>query len=1420
MINKFELYLNGKWQDLTSSVQANGIQIQARTDEAFAIGTCQLRCPIKYNIAPYTPARINSSEYWLASSVCRKYLSKSDYYVHDVNLLELTAIMSCYIVGSKNFSVTGTHRLDFEKIEILLDLVKYNYGVNFELDFGYTRLNQAQEFTFGPGTTLYDAIIEISRSYSGVQPKVTKYNSDTETYTLSFIFATDGKLKELNQYKITNVEFSQNSETYASILESELTNVIDRTDVVHVSDISLRSDDVKMSTDNAYLQLPTRCESIIDFGISTQAGSLTLTINVFNEYHDKLLSAGFVTATNGVWTRTYKELNDIIYKDKTENLGGVSIVYEYHPLEEIVKQLEVDFGIDGEKVFNQYFFIKRESIYYTLWPAVGGSSIVGDMAKMKDFPVKWSLNNCILPKDKWELLDDSEKPKYCYYESGSNQIDGMNNYYKDDFWNTIVGNTVKPFLAYQKYAEEKKDVKLDDDCVYSSKYSFDGSEDYESINYTFYIDYYPIVDPLIRYRKTKTPINESALKNLSRSYDKSSNFIDYDRLINNMADNVNTNGNVEASIEVIGPNDLNVYDKVVYDNVEWFISSIVKTFLLKKIVTILNLTLECNKIADSIGVKTQYNAVKNPLNNIIDRPIYFNVEKLTIGEKESLWLCVQYGTDVNNLSNPLYKRAAILSHNNINYVVVEALDQFSFDKTAVQTKKASLYKCNDVAYVDNYNEGMYYQLSLGTMDKLTQNESFKLPLLDDTSKYHAKAFISGAKVYKDARERLIFCVEINNFKRMSAEQLVITLMSYVADFDGDANIYLNITNTNAICGINISYNFYRTDGSKVFDSDLTASLQAKKSISNLINFNNALTTDDIVSSKNIDLKLKIEGETDNINYEYEGLIEPIVLRLAQINIIHNSSIYSLNASLGMTWTQFCNLYPQYEIYGSNYIINRTNKFYFQVSSTSGQIGNTLSSTMTDDYILTIDDTHSIESLSDVTVSLEDIGNGDGRCQLYFDNAMNVVQVSVKYTIYDKFTNGNLLKIENSMTLYAGERSSVTFNLSDKITLEALNGGNGYMVVEWTTTPQSSVPVVGSYESKEEIAFPYGLLFVNCGNKVYSSKCFFSWTWNKLAEQSKYNSVITNTLDDLTIDTLYSHVISEKKNLYFAPTSISSPISVSYTPNSNGEININASQYRHYFTIGDVTMSYIYSAPTWSQYANSNSDIKDYASVYWYDGKVILDGDASVQSSALIVEGKSYTLLDAISNPKIDNVSFDSSGVSMRVYNNNPVLVNAKLYFDAVQGGALATAQIPANSSYSFENINYSKDASTIEAIVIFEIENYKSQISKTLIPPNDINTDKIKLTWRLGPIDAITGDRKKIVTITASEYFVNGTLYYSTSGGNPSIGSWTKSSFTLGAKESINVSSLVTDVDSQSVTYYFAVYNNLGEWTNVVSVSS
>lgn len=165
-----EIFLNNTWLNITKNVFSN-FEIHERCDEVYALGSMKAKLNIKVNIPPYTILRIDEKEYFLCHSQCTKYLTYEDLYIHDIEIIEATSILSCYILGSKSFSVTGTNKEDKDKINIIAELMNQKYNTTFVFDA--SKLTKEQEFQFGPGTTMYDALLAIAKTYNCV-PKVKK----------------------------------------------------------------------------------------------------------------------------------------------------------------------------------------------------------------------------------------------------------------------------------------------------------------------------------------------------------------------------------------------------------------------------------------------------------------------------------------------------------------------------------------------------------------------------------------------------------------------------------------------------------------------------------------------------------------------------------------------------------------------------------------------------------------------------------------------------------------------------------------------------------------------------------------------------------------------------------------------------------------------------------------------------------------------------------------------------------------------------------------------------------------------------------------------------------------------------------------------------------------------------------------------
>lgn len=742
MIEKLEIYLDNKWSDYTSCVNQNGVVRQSRCDEAFATGSMQLWCDRSTNIPPYSIMRINGEEYWICSSTSHRYLTKNSLYIHDVELLELTAILSCYILGSKAFSITGTHTYDYEKVYIICELMSQKYGVNFEFDGSESILNKQQEFVFGPGTTMYDALIEIIKSYQDTKLKVVNYDEINSTFSLGL--TTIHEEVDIDEDRIVSESFNQNSEEYGAILESEMTNVIDRSNIIVVSHMSLRADEVHMTEDNSCLILPTRIESVKSFKVR------------LNQYLESII---------------------ITLGEDCENVGALGGT---HSFGEWLTHLEPHKEIHNRVLYFKNYLVQRASIDYSgLKKSNWSFSKQGSSYKLYLNPNEITMlsapidiSSLILPIDKWNMLPDKDKPKYVYYSSGSNRIEGMNNYYKNDFWSTLTGYKVNPFLQESGiYVDTLPNERIYYNDDSSSGIYMTGGIDLQlhspTQEHCFDVEYYPITDPFVSSKKSIKPFNENSIKKLSKTYDKSSNYIDFDRMINSLEINNSTTGLPECTIEYI-LNKGNIIPRagaiIQRYGSEWYVASVVCTSNYGSSMVTLNLVSNYNKVAEAIGLKSQYNATKNPLQGIIDRPLLYQVSfENRRYLPNNIYAKITLYDDANIFSKKtLYKRAVLMVENGVTYAYVEAYDQYALDNQAIRVN-GSNYSINAVSYCNEFNEISRISISLGTISSLTREESLKLPVYDGDL-FQTLVEPEIQKVYKDARERLIFTFKMDNCK--------------------------------------------------------------------------------------------------------------------------------------------------------------------------------------------------------------------------------------------------------------------------------------------------------------------------------------------------------------------------------------------------------------------------------------------------------------------------------------------------------------------------------------------------------------------------------------------------------------------------------------------------------------------------------
>ena len=718
--------------DISNDVLLNTFNYMQRIDELFGIGSFQFESKtITENIPPYS-VLVNNDKYYCCSSEATYHYGRQSWF-HNVSIIEATSILSRFLVGSKAFSITGTNTYDYEKIAILVKLVEQKYGVEFEFDFEINKFNKQIEYVFGAGTTLFDALNEIYKQYnSRVYVSKIIQNEQNTIITLSV-----QELFELNnlvwdEKKILSKTKIQNPENYCKFLESEAKNVIDTNQTTLVSNLYPSATDIKLSQDTLVFKLPTPIYKLNSFKIANSQGKLKTQITTKGKFY--LDSGGNnITKTYGEWANQYS---------------------------------------DFKEIYNQYYseFFDWTFFKNTKWTGNEGIYTpefdnITHVQQIEGTVKNFDLTDHILSKEKYELLLDQDKPDYAYYTMGSNIIDGFNIFYKNSFWETVIGQTKAPFILRELF----------DDYRYQGEfYKQIGTSDYiqisewelivqhQILNQTYNIEYYPLTNPIIIEEKNDIPSNESVYKPFALSYGNASNYIDFDKLNNSMAIENNSIGKVEMVIEYDTTESGFGFDsmrKVTVDNKEWYIISSETTYNGTQQISKFNLVSEYNKTADIISLNSQYNTVNNPLQDIIERPIYIETNDQFIFTKGKTYIELGTFDNNNNIINTMYFTPAILKQND-TYLYFEMLDQYSAGTNATEIN-SGVYKLSDVGYVDENNEVYNIAISLVDINDLTIEQAKKMPLYNGTN-YEFNSFIDLIDVYKDAREKLTFTIKAKN----------------------------------------------------------------------------------------------------------------------------------------------------------------------------------------------------------------------------------------------------------------------------------------------------------------------------------------------------------------------------------------------------------------------------------------------------------------------------------------------------------------------------------------------------------------------------------------------------------------------------------------------------------------------------------
>jgi hypothetical protein len=713
--------------DISNDVLLNTFNYMSRADEVFGTGSFSFESKtISENISPYSILTINNKPYCCSSEAT--YHFGSGTWFHNVSVIEATSLLSRFLVGSKAFSITGTNKFDSDKINILFKLVNDKYGVNIKWSSNARNIfNKQIEYVFTAGTTLFDALDEISKQYN-----IRFYVSKVEGNDITIDYVELYNLSVLNfeQDKILSLTKTQNAETYCKYLETEATNVIETTQTSIIRNIFPTANEIKLNEDSYVVKTPTPIYNLkkLIANVPTYL-EVRLELGAFNDYN-----------YNEGTTKTYLEwvfIFPVLGQLYTNILSKYISQAELYETEWIVDQVDWHFILQP----------KEDAI-------------------LKGLIYPYDITSHILSKEQYELLEDKDKPDYAYYTFGSNVIDGFNIYYKNDFWNDILEKNNNPFLKDLKIRDTTHSLEQFKGGYFYTYSIYNDYADASPVNISFDVEYYPIVNPYLINVKQDTPLNETSYKPYSISYNKSSNYVDFDKISNSMNIDNQSTGKVELIVEYDTTDSSFGFDlkrRIVLNGKDWYIISSQTTYSNGKQNTRFNLVSNYNKIADVIALNSQYNTLKNPLENIIERPIFIETNTnftLTRG-KTYLKITTYSGESNSGKINDIYFLPITMMHNDDIYLYFEMLDQYSAGTNAIKVSN-NVYKVNDVAYVNNKNELLSISITLIEFRQLSQEDIQKLPAYDKESYVENETIVESKLIYKDAREKLTFTIKANN----------------------------------------------------------------------------------------------------------------------------------------------------------------------------------------------------------------------------------------------------------------------------------------------------------------------------------------------------------------------------------------------------------------------------------------------------------------------------------------------------------------------------------------------------------------------------------------------------------------------------------------------------------------------------------
>lgn len=741
--------LIGSWNDYSDKIDCSSKpQITERIDDAFASGSVKLWLSRSTPIPPYSPFLVDG-RYMVGKSKVTKYLTESNLYVHDVELLEATAFLKCIIIGIKVYSAESpTFGVDYSDFISLVALANQMYpDYTFYIGNGgnvvaylVSKITTQKTYRFNDTDTLYDCLNKICLE-NNQKLRVTFDTADPTIFNILLEEVPKTTTYTITGRVIGDVQ-DQNAEDYGRFLETHASNVVDRNTVTRVEWLTPSNEnEIALTVDNAKLTMPTVIEDIVEFGVH-QNGTIQFHIKGLENY----------------------------YNDPDSTFNGS---YQYSLLADMWVMVGSEKVYIFEELYNNYLanyfpYVTKQYFYENVYSNpynVNGLQIDIPYSCNGKFPID------IEEKSKWDIRTSQDQSEELFYTTGTKIIENLNATYKNDLWNTVIGNARYNFLHYHNESVHTTYRELE-----LFMYTYLTNND-NPMGYLYWCDYHAVTNPKIRDDKQSDELiitNEFAP--ISRSYGNSANSIDFDKIIPNMHISNLTLGRIERTIQLDITEDTvlpSAGQKIVYAGSTWYISNIVFDYGVIMVVATLTLVVNYNKKADSIGVDSQKEFTNNPLRDIVERPIMIDTTtSSTISAliKQSWYMRFKFYDHTNTLitnTDPndndrvvsmLIKRCSVQATDDTILFYCEMDDQIVFDYEIPGTN--SWYQI-PFRYTTQAAECKSFDVELGQMTATRAGLPIMFPVGTNSS-FVSRFTFANMRIDKDAREKLTFSIKMKH----------------------------------------------------------------------------------------------------------------------------------------------------------------------------------------------------------------------------------------------------------------------------------------------------------------------------------------------------------------------------------------------------------------------------------------------------------------------------------------------------------------------------------------------------------------------------------------------------------------------------------------------------------------------------------